>query len=185
MNTALTKCPACGQRPFIVEREEGSIKWVATCCGEEMEPDAKALINTIKVKPSKEGKENQVQSLINSLQGPISDDLTRVLAFVHSAAYRQRKAIEYLDERGQDLVREAKKVFGRILGATYDVRFNHNGYAIEHHVNPPIVKAHLEVVVYFRGWEIKKSFWPRRLSHIENVARKIKSTFTLLEGLSE
>lgn len=185
MNTKLIKCPACGHNPFIVEREEGSIKWIATCCGEEMEPDAKALIGTIKVKPSKEGKLNQVQSLIESLQGPISDDLTQALKFKNASNYREKKAAEYLEERGNDLVREAKRIFGRILGATYDVSFNHNGYHIEHHTIPPTVKAYLNVTVHFRGWEIRKTFWPRRVSHIEEVAKKIKATFSILEGLSE
>lgn len=183
MPTNITKCPACGHLPFIVEREDGSIKWTAACCGEEMEPDAKALINTIKVRPSKEGKENQVQSLIDSLQGPISDDLTQALAFRNAAAYRERKAVQYLDERGRDLVREAKKVFGRILGASYDLNFNHNGYHIEHHTKTPTVKAYLSLTVYFRGWEIRKTFWPRRACHLEEMARKIKNTFTVLEGL--
>ena len=185
MNTQLVKCPACGHNPFIVEREEGSINWFSTCCGVEMEPDAKALIGTIKVKPSKEGKANQVQSLIDSLQGQISDDLTQALKFKSAAAYRERKAIEYLDERGMDLVREAKKICGRILGVSYDVRFHHSGYMIEHHVNPPIVKAYLSLTVYFHGWEIKKTFWPRRATHIEEMARKIKATFSILEGISD
>lgn len=185
MNTQLVKCPACGHTPFIVEREEGTIKWVATCCGEEMEPDAKALIGTIRVKPSKDGKANQVQSLIDLLQGQISDDLTQALKFKSAAAYRERKAVEYLDERGGDLVREAKMIFRRYLGANYDVRFHHSGYAIEHHTNPPTVKAFLSLTVYFGGWEIKKNFWPRRYAHIEEMAKKIKATFSILEGLSD
>lgn len=179
-----SKCPACGKQPLIVERDAKSIRWLSVCCNEEMEPDAKALIGTLKVRPSKESWYASLDALLEQIEGQFSVDLQQAFEFERSASYRKKKAMELLDEKGRELAKQAKLIFSRIIGPGCEVNIEYPCYVLEHHPVPKIIKPYLKFKAFKKGWWIEKSFYPRKTKHIEDMARNVNNVFDFLNGLS-